>query len=420
MDHPPYHPKTALTRWLDVRLPVLRLIHRTVLAFPTPRNLNIWYVFGAILAALFVLQLVTGIALALHYLPTPGEAFASVQDRILRQVPYGWLIRNLHAVGVSMLFAAMLIHIFRSLYYGSYKAPRELVWILGVLIYLTMVATAFFGYVLAWGQMSYWSATVITDLFSAFDSVIPGAGTAITEWLRGDFTVSGATLSRFYALHIVFGFVLVALVGLHIWALHVVGGSNPLGIEIKPERDTLPFHPNFLVKDAFYVVLFLIGFGTIVFYAPDLFTSPDNFQPADPLLTPAAIKPEWYLLPYYAMLRAVPGKLFGVLVLLVAFATPLFAPWLDTSKTRSCVFRPRMRRWFWVFVADCLFLGVAGGEDSDAVLSVLGAPLPLVWLTRLGTAYYFAFFWVVMPWLGRVERPDPLPQSITPPAKDTP
>lgn len=415
---PAYQPKTALTRWLDARLPLLRLLHDDFIRFPTPRNLNVWYVFGAVLAVLFALQLVTGVALAMHYLPDAGGAFASVQDRILRQVRYGWLIRNLHAVGVSMLFAAMTVHIFRSLYYGSYKAPRELVWILGVLIYLTMIATAFLGYVLAWGQMSYWSATVITDLFSAFDQLIPGAGTAITEWLRGDVSVGGPTLNRFFALHMVFGFVLVVLVGLHVWALHVAGNSNPLGIETKASRDTLPYHPYFLAKDAFYVVLFLIGFAAIVFYAPDLFGTPDNFKPADPLSTPPAIKPEWYLLPYYAMLRAVPQKLCGVLVLLAGLATPLLVPWLDTSKVRSCRFRPRMRQWFWVFVADCLLLGFAGGEASDAAITVIGMPLPLVWLTRLGTVYYFAYFWVVMPWLSRSERTDPLPKSIA--AKERP
>ncbi len=407
-----YVPGTALTRWLDQRLPILRLVNDTVTTYPTPRNLNFWYVFGAILAFMLGVQIVTGIVLAMHYVPNADLAFGSVEGRIMREVNYGWLIRYTHANGASMFFLAVYIHMFRGLYYGSYKAPREVLWILGVFIYLLMMATAFFGYVLPWGQMSFWGATVITSLFSALDQIIPHLGSAITTWLWGDFAVGDATLNRFFSLHYLLPFAIAGVVMLHIWALHVPGNNNPLGIDPKGPQDMVPFHPYYTMKDAFYLALFVLFFAFFVFYAPNFFGNPDNYTQANPLVTPPDIVPEWYLLPYYAMLRSVPQKLLGVLVLLGAILTLLFIPWLDRSKTRSCRFRPVMKKLFWIFAVDCVLLGYAGAQSADAAWHLGGMDLPLVWLARLGTAYYFAFFWVLMPLVGKLERPKPVPESI--------
>ncbi|HEY1837964.1 MAG TPA: cytochrome b N-terminal domain-containing protein, partial [Rhizomicrobium sp.] len=306
-----YVPKSGFARWMDSRLPLMRFAHDTMITYPTPRNLNFWYTFGGILTFCLAVQIVTGIVLAMHYVPNAGMAFDSVENNIMRDVNYGWLIRYIHATGASMFFLAVYMHMFRGLYYGSYKAPREVLWILGVIIYILMVATAFFGYVLPWGQMSFWGATVITNFFSA----IPHIGTAITTWLWGDFAVGDATLNRFFSLHYLFPFIIAGVVGLHIWALHVPGNNNPLGIDVKGPQDTVPFHPYYTVKDAFYLCLFVILFAFFVFYWPDFFSNPDNATPANPLVTPPDIVPEWYLLPFYAMLRSVPQKLIGVLVL---------------------------------------------------------------------------------------------------------
>jgi quinol-cytochrome oxidoreductase complex cytochrome b subunit len=410
--HSNYVPKTGLARWLDQRLPVIRLMNDHFVTFPTPKNLNFWYTFGAILAVMLVVQVVTGIVLAMHYVPTADLAFGSVEQHIMREVNYGWLIRSLHASGASMLFLAVYIHMGRGLYYGSYKAPREILWILGVFIYLLLMATAFFGYTLQWGQMSYWAATVITSLFSAFDQIIPHFGTALSTWVRGDYAVGDATVNRFFALHYLLPFVIAGVVGLHIWALHVTGNGNPLGIEVKGPQDTIPFHPWYTVKDAFYLTLFLIVFLAIVFYAPNFFGNPDNYIPANPLVTPSEIRPEWYLLPFYAMLRAVPNTLLGVLVLFSALLTPLFIPWLDTSKVRSYRFRPVMKQLFWVFVATCILLGYVGAQTTDAAWHLGEVDIPLVWLARLATLYYFAFFWALMPWIGKKEVTRPVPESI--------
>ncbi|MDE2134783.1 MAG: cytochrome b N-terminal domain-containing protein [Alphaproteobacteria bacterium] len=407
-----YVPATGFTRWLDKRLPILRLTHDTVSTFPTPRNLNIWYTFGGILTFCLGVQIVTGVVLAMHYVASADLAFNSVEGGIMREVNYGWLIRILHANGASMFFLAVYIHMFRGVYYGSYKEPREMIWILGVLIYLLMMATAFFGYVLPWGQMSFWGATVITSLFSALDQVIPHLGTAITTWLWGDFAVGDATLNRFFSLHYLLPFAIAAVVGLHIWALHIPGNNNPLGIDVKGPQDTVPFHPYYTAKDAFYLALFMILFAAFVFYAPDFFGNPDNSIQANPLVTPTDIVPEWYLLPYYAMLRSVPQKLIGVLVLLGSLVTLFLIPWLDSSKVRSCRFRPLMKQCFWVFALDCVLLGYVGSQSADAVLNLGGMQLPLVWLARAGTAYYFAYFWVLMPLVGRIERTKALPESI--------
>jgi ubiquinol-cytochrome c reductase cytochrome b subunit len=404
-----YVPKSGFERWLDTRLPIVRLMHDTMLTFPTPRNLNFWYTFGGILTVCLLVQIVTGIVLAMHYAANAGLAFDSVED-IMRNVNYGWLIRDIHATGASMFFLAVYIHMFRGLYYGSYKAPREVLWILGVVIYILMMATAFFGYVLPWGQMSFWGATVITSLFSSLDQIVPHMGSAITTWLWGGFAVGNATLNRFFSLHYLLPFIIAAVVGLHIWALHVPGNNNPLGIDVKGPQDTLPFHPYYTTKDAFYLCLFILVFAAIVFYAPDFFMNPDNNIPANPLVTPPDIVPEWYLLPFYAMLRSVPQKLLGVLVLVGAIVTLLFIPWLDTSKTRSCRFRPLMKQFFWAFAVDCVILGYCGSQGADAML--LHTSIPLVWVARLGTLYYFGFFWVLMPVIGWIEKPKKLPPSI--------
>jgi ubiquinol-cytochrome c reductase cytochrome b/c1 subunit len=322
----------------------------------------------------------------------------------MRDVNYGWLLRYVHANGASMFFLAVYIHMFRGLYYGSYKAPRELIWIIGVLIYLLMMATAFFGYVLPWGQMSFWGATVITNMFSA----VPVVGQAIATWLWGDFAVGDATLNRFFSLHYLLPFVIAGVVGLHIWALHVPGNNNPLGIDVKTPQDTLPFHPYYTVKDAFYLVLFVIFFATFVFFEPDFFGNPDNYQQANPLVTPPEIVPEWYLLPFYAMLRSVPDKLLGVIVMGAAILILVFIPWLDTSRVRSCRFRPLMKQFFWAFAVVCVILGYCGAQSVEA--TAFG--IPLVWVARICTLYYFAFFFPIMPLIGMIETPKKLPPSI--------
>jgi ubiquinol-cytochrome c reductase cytochrome b/c1 subunit len=403
-----YVPKSGFERWLDTRLPIVRFAHDTMMTFPTPRNLNIWYTFGGILAFCLGVQMLTGIVLAMHYVPNAGMAFDSVENGIMRDVNYGWLIRGIHATGASMFFIAVYIHMFRGLYYGSYKAPREVLWILGVIIYILMVATAFFGYVLPWGQMSFWGATVITNFFSALDQITPHWGTAISTWLWGGFAVGDPTLNRFFSLHYLFPFIIAGVVVLHIWALHVPGNNNPLGIDVKGPQDTVPFHPYYTVKDAFYLCLFVILFALFVFYLPDFFGNPDNSTPANPLVTPQDIVPEWYLLPFYAMLRSIPQKLIGVLVLAASLVTLVFIPWLDTSRVRSNRFRPTMKWLFWFFVIDCVILGYCGSQTVDAV----AFGVPLVDVARVGTFYYFLFFWILMPLVGLFENPKPLPATI--------
>jgi len=410
-----YVPKSGFSRWMDSRLPLARFAHDTMLTFPTPRNLNIWYAFGAILTVMLGIQIVTGVVLAMHYVANANLAFDSVEG-IMRDINYGWLIRYMHANGASFFFIAVYIHMFRGLYYGSYKAPREVLWILGVILYLLMVATAFFGYVLPWGQMSFWGATVITNFFSALDQIVPHMGSSIATWLWGGYAVGDPTLNRFFSLHYLLPFVIAGVVGLHIWALHVPGNNNPLGIDVKGPQDTVPFHPYYTVKDGFYVALFLLVYVGFVFYAPNFFGNPDNYTPANPVVTPPDIVPEWYLLPFYAMLRSVPQKLLGVLVMAGSLVTLVFVPWLDTSKVRSSRFRPLMKQFFWLFVVDCVILGYCGSQGADASLEMMhGMQLPLVWIARLGTAFYFAFFWLIMPLLGLIETPKPLPASIAQP-----
>src|ERR1700744_2122749 len=407
-----YVPKSGLARWMDSRLPLARFAHDTMLTFPTPRNLNIWYAFGAILTTMLGIQILTGIVLAMHYVANANMAFDSVES-IMRDINYGWLIRYMHANGASFFFIAVYIHMFRGLYYGSYKAPREVLWILGVILYLLMVATAFFGYVLPWGQMSFWGATVITNFFSALDQIVPHMGSAIATWLWGGFAVGDPTLNRFFSLHYLLPFIIAGVVGLHIWALHVPGNNNPLGIDVKGPQDTLPFHPYYTVKDAFYVAIFATIYLAFVFYAPNFFGNPDNYTPANPVVTPPDIVPEWYLLPFYAMLRSVPQKLLGVLVMAGSLVTLLFVPWLDTSKGRSSRFPPMMKQFFWLFALDWVILGYCGSQSADAML--FHTAIPLVWIARFGTLFYFVFFLLVMPLLGLIETPKPLPASIAQP-----
>jgi quinol-cytochrome oxidoreductase complex cytochrome b subunit len=409
MHGPTYVPKRGFSRWLDSRLPVLSFAYEHLISYPTPRNLNIWYTFGGILTFCLGVQIATGIVLAMHYTPDSRLAFDSV-EHIMRDVNGGWLLRYLHYNGASMFFLAVYIHIFRGLYYGSYKAPREMIWILGVILYMLMMATAFLGYTLPWGQMSFWGATVITNFFSAFDTLIPGLGTTIVTWLWGGFGVDNATLHRFFSLHYLLPFVIAGVVVLHIWALHVPGNNNPLGIDVKGPQDTVPFHPYYTVKDLFYLSCFMILFAYIVFFAPNVLGDPINYTPANPIQTPEDIVPEWYFLPFYAILRSIPNKLVGVLALFASLLTLFFVSWLDTSAVRSARFRPVYKQFFWILVADVLILGYVGSRPVDAFL--FNTPIPLVWLGRIGTLYYFLHFWLVMPLVGLIETPRSVPASI--------
>jgi ubiquinol-cytochrome c reductase cytochrome b subunit len=393
-----YEPKSAFMKWFESRLPVMGLLYPTAITFPTPRNLNYFWTFGAILMAFLVIQLITGIVLAMHYTPHVDFAFESV-EHIMRDVNYGWLLRYLHANGSSLFFLAVYIHIFRGLYYGSYKAPREILWIVGVLILLLMMATAFMGYVLPWGQMSFWAATVITNLFSA----IPLVGTEVTQWLWGGYAVDNPTLNRFFALHYLLPFAIVGAVVLHVWALHTPGNNNPLGVDTKTKQDTLPFHPYYTVKDSFALVVFFLLFAALVFYAPNYLSHPDNYIKANPLVTPAHIVPEWYFLPYYAILRAVPDKLGGVIAMFASIGVLLVLPWLDTSKVRSANYRPMYIPFFWILVGVSIGLGYLGSKPPEGGYVIAA---------RILTAYYFLHFLILLPLLGLVEKTRPVPESI--------
>ena len=390
--------KNPLVRWVDERLPIFTLLNQEYAVFPTPKNFNYLWNFGALAMFMLVTMIVTGIFLAMQYTPHTDMAFDSV-DRITREVNFGWLLRSLHANGSSMFFLVVYVHIFRGLYYGSYKRPRELLWLLGAVIYLLMMAAAFMGYTLPWGQMSFWGATVITNFFSA----IPGVGEAVTTWLWGGFAVANPTLNRFFALHYLLPFVIAAVVFLHVWALHVTGSNNPLGIEPKSAKDTVPFHPYYTMKDMFGLSVFVLIYAAIVFFIPDYLGDPINYVKADPLVTPPSIVPEWYFLPYYAILRAVPDKLLGVLLMFGAVAMLFLLPWLDTSKVRSANFRPTFRWMFWFFVLDCILLGLVGSKHPEGIWILLG---------RVGTLYYFGFF-LSLPFLGWFEKTLPLPASIS-------
>ncbi|MBS0335006.1 MAG: cytochrome b N-terminal domain-containing protein [Proteobacteria bacterium] len=421
--HSTYEPKTGFERWLDARLPIIRFANDTIVTFPTPKNLNYWWTFGGILAMMLGVQIVSGIVLAMHYVPHVDYAFNSI-EHIMRDVNYGWLIRYIHANGASMFFLAVYIHMFRNLYYGSYKAPREVLWILGCVIYILMMGTAFFGYVLPWGQMSFHGAVVITNLIGA----IPLVGNAITTWLWGGFAVDDPTLNRFFSLHYLLPFVIAGVVGLHIWALHVPGNNNPTGVEVKSKEDTVPFHPYYTVKDGFAISVFLIMYAAFVFYMPNVLGDAINYVQANPLQTPLHIVPEWYLLPFYAILRAVPNKLMGVVAMGAALLTLFVLPWLDTSKVKSMRYRPTARLYYFIFIVACLVLGVCGAHAPDDLviphvsgLQFLDANInSYVWLSRIGALYYFAYFWVITPMLGLTETPLPAPESISSPVLSHP
>ncbi|MEN2495353.1 MAG: Cytochrome b/c1 [Hyphomicrobiaceae bacterium hypho_1] len=398
-----YQPNGSISKWIDERLPIMRLMHGQFVDFPTPRNLNYMWTFGGILVFCLVTQIVTGIVLAMHYVPHADLAFDSVQ-RIKRDVNYGWLIQSIHAVGASMFFIAVYLHIFRGLYYGSYKAPREVLWILGVLIFLAMMATGFLGYTLPWGQMSFWGVTVITNLFSSLDEIIPGLGSSVVTWLWGGYSVTGTTLNRFFSLHFLLPFVIFGLVALHVWALHVSGQNNPTGVEMKVKSDGVPMSPFAVMKDLFALVVFVMLFAWFVFLVPDYLGHADNYIPADPLVTPAHIVPEWYFLPFYAILRAIPSKLGGVIAMFSAIVVLVFIPWLDTSRVRSTKYRPLYKPFFWLFAFTCLALGYLGAMPAEG---------SYVFWARVFTFYYFAHFLLVMPIVGVFEVPRKLPRSIS-------
>ena len=387
-----------VARWIDHRLPVFKFLHHEMHEYPTPKNLNYWWNFGSLAGITLVIMIVTGIILSMHYTAHVDHAFQSV-ERIMRDVNYGWLIRYIHANGASFFFIVVYIHIFRGLYYGSYKAPRELLWILGVVILLLMMATAFMGYVLPWGQMSFWGATVITNLFSA----IPLVGESIVTLLWGGFSVDNPTLNRFFSLHYLLPFVIVGVVVLHIVALHRFGSNNPLGIDVRGEQDTVSFHPYYTVKDMFGLSAFLTIMAAIVFFLPNSMGHPDNYIPANPMVTPAHIVPEWYFLPFYAILRAVPDKLLGVLAMFAAIGVLFILPWLDRSPVRSATFRPIYKIMFWVFLVDCVALTYLGAKPAEGIYVIL---------SRLCTVYYFFHFIILLPVLSIFETPRSLPRSI--------
>ncbi len=404
-EYKPSHPAMV---WLDEKLPLPRLVYNAVGGgYEVPRNLNYFWNFGFLAGLCLMIQIVTGVILAMHYGGNTAVAFNSV-EHIMRDVNWGWMLRYAHANGASAFFVVIYLHIFRGFFYGSYKAPREMIWLLGVVIFLLMMATAFMGYVLPWGQMSYWGAQVITGLFSA----IPLVGDAFREWLLGGFAPDNAALNRFFSLHFLMPFVILGVVILHIWALHIPGSSNPTGVDVKSESDTVPFYPYYVGKDGWTVGLFMVIFSAFVFFKPNALGHPDNYIPANPMQTPAHIVPEWYFWPFYAILRAftvdfliVPAKLMGVLAMFSAILVWFFLPWLDRSPVRSGHYRPLYRKFFWFgLVPAMLVLFYCGGAPAEE---------PYVMLSQLASLYYFAHFLIIVPIVSSIERPDPLPFSIT-------
>jgi quinol-cytochrome oxidoreductase complex cytochrome b subunit len=471
MAHAPQTEQPGVIGWIEYRLPIFSALNNSLVKYPTPRNLNYFWNFGSIAGIMLVSQILTGLFLAMHYASSTALAFDSV-EQIMRNVNYGWLIRYMHAVGASMFFIVTYIHIFRGLYFGSYKRPRELLWFIGIIILLLMMATAFMGYVLPWGQMSFWGATVITNLFSAF----PLVGESIVSWLWGGFAVDNPTLNRFFALHFLMPFILVGVVMMHLMALHQHGSNNPTGIDVKGPQDTIPFHPYYTIKDFFGFGVFFLFFAAFIFFAPNYLGHPDNYIPADPLVTPKHIVPEWYFLPFYAILRAItfdiplwiPGlaligltlklryvdtvralvcgskigavlvsflpkkriglvgatvllvlgalitimglgggfiasKLGGVLAMFGSIFVLFALPWLDTSKVRSANYRPLYQIFFWIFAVNAVVLGYCGSQPPEGIFPLL---------SLVCTGYYFAHFLIIMPILGRIEKPRPLPESI--------
>ena len=402
-----FKPSHPAMQWLDERLPLPRFVYNAIGAgYPVPRNLNYFWNFGVLAGFCLVIQLITGIVLAMHYAPHTSVAFDST-EHIMRDVNWGWMLRYMHANGASAFFVVVYFHIFRGFFFGSYKAPREMIWLLGVVIFLLMMATAFMGYVLPWGQMSFWGAKVITGLFGA----IPLVGESLQTWLLGGFAPDNAALNRFFSLHYLLPFVILGVVILHIWALHIPGSSNPTGVEVKTESDTVPFHPYYTAKDGFGLGVFLILYCAVVFFAPNMLGHPDNYIPANPMSTPAHIVPEWYFWPFYAILRAftvdfffVPAKLLGVLAMFAAILVWFFLPWLDKSPVRSGHYRPLYRKFFWVLVVVMAVLFYCGGAPAEE---------PYVMLSQVATAYYFLHFLVIVPIVSSIEKPEPLPFSIT-------
>lgn len=408
--HEPYEPKTGIEKWLHARLPIVGLLHST-LTIPTPKNLNWMWIWGIILTFCLVLQIATGIVLVMHYTPHVDQAFASVVH-IDRDVFGGSRLRDLHMNGAALFFFAVYMHIFRGLYYGSYKAPREITWIIGVLIFVAMMATAFMGYVLPWGQMSFWGATVITGLFGA----LPLIGEPIQAWLLGGPAVDNATLNRFFSLHYLLPFVIAGLVAVHIWAFHTTGNNNPTGVEVRRgsidevKKDTVPFWPFYVIKDVYALMVVLLVFGVFVFYMPDYLGHPDNYIEADPLVTPAHIVPEWYFLPFYAILRAItfdiwfiPAKLAGVLLMFGSIAVLALVPWLDTSRVTSGRYRPLFRWGYLVLVIDFILLMWCGSQPAEGMVPLL---------SLIGTIIWFGYFLVFLPVLGVIEKPLPQPATI--------
>ena len=408
--HDSYKPNSKAEKWLHSRLPVVGLLYDTLM-IPTPKNLNWMWIWGIVLTFCLALQIITGIVLVMHYTPHVDMAFESV-EHIMRDVNGGWGLRYLHMNGASLFFIAVYAHIFRGLYYGSYKAPREITWIIGMLIYLLMMATAFMGYVLPWGQMSFWGATVITGLFGA----IPGIGPIIQDWLLGGPAVDNATLNRFFSLHYLLPFVIAGLVIVHIWAFHTTGNNNPTGVEVRraskaeAKKDTVPFWPYYVIKDLFALVLILAAFMALVGWAPNMLGHPDNYIQADALKTPPHIVPEWYFLPFYAILRAITfdilfldAKFLGVLAMFGAIAVMALAPWLDTSPVRSGRYRPAFKVFFWLLVVDFFILMYCGGQPAEGLIPTL---------SLLGTIYWFGYFLVILPMLGLFEKTKPVPETI--------
>jgi len=419
--HDHYEPKSNSEKWLHSRLPIIELLYNTLM-IPTPKNLNWMWIWGIVLAFALVLQIVTGVILAMHYVPNADLAFASI-EQIMRNVNSGWAIRYIHMNGASLFFVAVYAHIFRGLYYGSYKAPREVTWIIGILIYLAMMATAFMGYVLPWGQMSFWGATVITGLFGA----IPLVGDAIQTWLLGGPSVDNATLNRFLSLHFLLPFVIAGLVIVHIWAFHTTGNGNPAGVEVRrtsrkeADADTLPFWPYFVIKDLFALAVVLVAFFAVVGFMPNFLGHPDNYIEANPLITPAEIVPEWYFLPFYAILRAFDGevwvviwaswltggivdaKLFGVLAMFGSIVVLALVPWLDTSSVRSGRYRPSFKWWFWLLGFDFMVLMWSGARPIEGIYP---------YIALVATSYWFAYFLIILPLLGIFEKPLPTPATI--------
>ncbi len=442
--------KNPVIRWIDHRLPIFSTLQHAAYEYPTPKNLSYWWNFGSLAGIMLMVMIATGLILAMQYTPHVDYAFNSV-ERIMRDVNYGWLLRYIHMNGASMFFIVVYIHIFRGLYYGSYKAPRELLWQLGVVIYLLMMATAFMGYVLPWGQMSFWGATVITNLFSA----IPWVGDYIVTMLWGGFSVDNPTLNRLFVLHFLLPFVILGVVVLHVAALHRFGSNNPLGIDTKGPQDTIPFHPYYTVKDMFGLGVFFIFFAFWVFWAPNALGHPDNYIPANPLSTPEHIVPEWYYLPFYAILRSIPDKLMGVIAMGASIVILFFLPWLDRSPVRSGSFRPVFKWFFWILVFDCVILMFCGkyapeaywtpltfeivdadtfthryaalaGLSHEAALNAVGEMwgvnfasgtfgIKILRLGQLATLYYFAYFIIILPLLSIFETPKQVPLSISKP-----